>query len=184
LPDVKTFEVSEDLKETLKKPMGNLLLDIDQTKENLLKKLGHGLIVSVGDRTTERLVELGIVPDLQIVDGIERRVRRKIIAFSGSQRDVFHASNHAGTISRDALLAMSKVLAILKRKERTITRIEIKGEEDLLVLPVLAYFPEKTAVAYGQPGEGMVIVLARGKTRVFARKLLRSLGVRGLIRKS
>ena len=38
-------------------------------------------------------------------------------------------------------------------------RITINGEEDLLVIPVCLYAPENSVVMYGQPNEGLVIVI-------------------------
>ena len=39
---------------------------------------------------------------------------------------------------------------------KTPVRITVKGEEDLLVIPVCIYAPENSVVLYGQPNEGMV----------------------------
>ena len=52
------------------------------------------------------------------------------------------------------------------------------GEEDLLTLPILAFFPEQTIVLYGQPNEGLVIVGAMGDAKDLARKTLSEMGVR------
>ncbi len=155
-------------------------MDSDQSRGLLSNDLVGGLLVSVGDKSTERLIELDIQPALQVIDGVERRVRRNRIAFGGSKDDIIYANNPAGTITRDALTALSKALKILKGQKERIIRIEIDGEEDLLVLPVLAFFPEGTIVVYGQPGEGLVIVWASEKSREFSKKILSEIGVDGL----
>ena len=98
---------------------------------------------------------------------------------TGSLDQVFNAINEAGTISSDALQKLDQCLdSILQNRQSTI-RLVIAGEEDLLALPVIAFFPEETVVFYGQPGEGMVIVNSK-ESKQNARKILEQLGIRSL----
>ena len=51
-------------------------------------------------------------------------------------------------------------------------RVFVKGEEDLLVLPVLVHAPENSVVLYGQPDEGLVIVPVNQEARDKANKIM------------
>lgn len=159
--------------------MGDLILESSLNKELLSGRLlkADGLLVSVGDKTTERLIGYRVVPDVQIIDGIEGRMPRDRLKFEGRADRIFHAKNPAGVITKEALTALSDALKSLETQPKQAVRVEIEGEEDLLVLPVVAFFPEGTTVTYGQPGEGMVIVEAKGSSRELARNTLSEIGV-------
>jgi len=61
----------------LKKPFGELIKQEDTSKQkiNSLVKDSKSLI-TVGDATTEKIISLGLTPDLSIIDCVERRIRR------------------------------------------------------------------------------------------------------------
>ena len=111
---------------------------------------GAAFVVTVGDRTTERMLEFGIVPQIQVVDGVEQRQKRP--APGGSHATVT-CRNPAAHITDEAT---SAIVQAYKRSEPI--RILVSGEEDLLVVPALAYAPHKATIMYGQPGVGLVIV--------------------------
>ena len=54
-------------------------------------------------------------------------------------------------------------------------RIIVKGEEDLLVLPVVLFAPEKSVVIYGQPNEGLVIVKVNEEIRNKAKSIMNAM---------
>ena len=65
------MQLPDDLRDQLKNPLGNLISDNDPNKENIIKKNStESIIITVGDRTTENLLQLGIKPQIQIVDGL------------------------------------------------------------------------------------------------------------------
>ena len=48
-----------------------------QTKKIFSKKIhAESIIITVGDRTTENMVQLGLRPQIQIIDGLEKRNQR------------------------------------------------------------------------------------------------------------
>ena len=57
----------------LKEPLGELILNDDITKKIRDYVRDARVLATVGDATTSKLLSYGIVPDLFIVDGKERR---------------------------------------------------------------------------------------------------------------
>ena len=136
----------------LKRPFGTLVPEQDITKQKILSMLeGVKRIFTVGDATTERLVSFGITPDIAVVDGLERRSRRdRSIDYHAKE---MLCTNPAGTISKEAV----NVLQIALKTPPPIT-VKVKGEEDMLALPLFTLAPKGSAVLYGQPLEGIVLV--------------------------
>jgi len=54
-------------------------------------------------------------------------------------------------------------------------RLNVNGEEDLLVIPACIYAPENAIILYGQPNEGLVIVKITPEIRNKTQKLLDSM---------
>ena len=177
----RSYSLPESLKDTLRQPFGVLIPDSQVTKEAVSSKLigRNRIIVSVGDRTTERMKQMHIFSNLEIVDGVEKRqVRDSLVSYSGDKERLFSVNNPAGTLTDEALDAVKQSLELITSDPKKPVRIDIEGEEDLLTLPILAFFPEQTIVLYGQPNEGLVIVGAMGDAKDLARKTLAEMGVR------
>ena len=67
------MKLPDSLRDQLKVPLGVLLPDDKVSKENVEKFLDDdSYVITVGDRTTERMIEFGLVPSVQIIDGIEK----------------------------------------------------------------------------------------------------------------
>jgi uncharacterized protein (UPF0218 family) len=136
----------------LKRPFGTLIREQDITRQKILSMLqGAKKIFTVGDATTERLISFGITPDIAVVDGLERRSRR-------DHSINYHAkemlcTNPAGTISKEAVHVLQAAL-----ETRPPITVKVKGEEDMLALPLFTLAPKGSAVLYGQPLEGIVLV--------------------------
>jgi GTP-dependent dephospho-CoA kinase len=179
----KVYPVPDEIRSLLKAPLGELILDRDVTKIALSSRLAaagkDSIVVSIGDRSTERLLEYSISHNLEIVDRIEKRKIRPELPLASDQK-LLRAKNDPGTISGEALAALSQSLGLIEKDLDAPVRIEIGGEEDLLTLPVLAFFPPETIVMYGQPNEGLVIVHARGEPRIRSWDILAELGIRSL----
>jgi uncharacterized protein (UPF0218 family) len=144
-------ESSEDFQK-LKQPFGTLIPDKEVTKQKLSSLLKDAeKVIAVGDATTERLFGFGIIPDVAVVDGKERRSKRTYPA--NYQAQEIRCANPAGGISKQAVDVLQGAL-----KAREAVRVLVEGEEDLLALPLFVMAPEGSAVLYGQPLEGMVVV--------------------------
>ncbi len=173
------FLVPERIRQDLKAPLGEFVPDSKVTHDLLLDhafrfKTGESaesskthlgglvaptIVATVGDRTTDRVLELGLSPNLEIIDSRERRKDRKEeIFWSGSKERSLTAENQAGGIGSSALLSLEMCFSLLLSDPSQRVRLVIKGEEDLLTLPVVAFYPGRSIVLYGQPGEGLVIV--------------------------
>jgi Uncharacterized protein conserved in archaea len=58
----------------MKTPLGILLPESQVDKSNIEKYLSNNsYIITVGDRTTEKMINFGLIPSLQIIDGLEKR---------------------------------------------------------------------------------------------------------------
>ena len=162
------MHLPENLRESLKKPLGVLIKDSETTKENILKNIPAGsFVITVGDATTEKLLNCGIIPSLQIVDGLEKRFKRELLL--PDSKTNFSCHNPAAQITQESIDVIKKAL-----KEPP-ARIMVIGEEDLLVLPVCLYAPENSLVLYGQPNEGLVIVRINLEIRNKAQSIMNSM---------
>lgn len=156
------YVLTEELREALKEPLGLLIPDDKSTNEEIRRHIGRSnMLITVGDATTERLIQLGIIPTIQIVDGKEMRVKRTFPL--SSMENQLKASNPAGHISKEALMILSSAM-----KAKKPVRIVIDGEEDLLALPAIALSPDGTYVLYGQPKRGIVVIKVNGESKRMA----------------
>ena len=105
---------------------------------------GAAAVVTVGDRTTERVLEYGILPDIQIVDGMERRQPR---APPDTSVRTIRCDNPAAHITSGAMAAIADAYAA-----DAPVRILVSGEEDLLLVPALACAPLGAVLMYGAAG--------------------------------
>jgi len=158
----------ENLRESLKKPLGILIKDSETTKENILRNIPAGsFVITVGDATTEKLIKYGIIPSLQIVDGLEKRFKRELPSFT--VKTTLSCKNPSAQITQESIDVIKKAL-----KEPP-ARITVIGEEDLLVLPVCVNAPKNSVVLYGQPNEGLVIVRINSEIRNKAQAIMNSM---------
>lgn len=136
----------------LKRPFGTLVLDKDITKQKIISMLeGSKKIITVGDATTERLLSFGITPDIAVIDGVERRSLRDYpINYPAKE---MLCTNPAGMISRGAVQVLQSAL-----ETPSPVMVIVEGEEDMLALPLFTMAPKGSAVLYGQPLEGIVLV--------------------------
>lgn len=139
----------------LKKPFGNIIKDSDIDKSVIDRCLENTQkVITVGDTTTEKFINLGIIPDLSIIDGKEKRVEKnEIIDYPLDEKLYFE--NNPGEINEQILLLIKNLS--LNGFEKKLQFI-IEGEEDLLALPLFMYSPDGWTIFYGQPNEGLVVV--------------------------
>ena len=131
----------------------------------------------MGDATTSKLFSYGIIPDLFIVDGKERRKKRDIseispLVLETNRGRVSHVrcSNKPGTISGRAIEVIKDAL-----NGPFPIRIFVCGEEDLLALPLFVMAPDGSVIIYGQPLRGIVVVRMNEEIRTTAKNLIHNI---------
>ena len=161
------MQLPNDLRDQLKNPLGNLIKDNDIDKENIIKEISpESVLITVGDRTTENMLQLGLKPQIQIIDGLEKRNRR-VVPTDDAVNTNLSCRNPPGEITEGSIQVIQKAFS-----SEPPVRITVDGEEDLLVLPVCIFAPENSVVMYGQPNEGLVIVHITPEIRAKVQKIL------------
>ena len=160
------MKLPDSLRSQLKIPLGVLLPENQTDKINIQKFLsGNPYVISVGDKTTEKMIEFGLIPSLQIIDGQEKREKREPPKLENTFELV--VENPAAEITLQSVSIIKKAFTL-----QPPVRVFVIGEEDLLVLPVCIHAPENAVVFYGQPNEGLVIVKITSEIRNKAQTLL------------
>jgi hypothetical protein len=145
--------LKNELRSEFKKPFGKIYPSIIDAKEDLKNSLGkEGILISIGDVTTQNMLNAGMVPDIGIIDDrIERHVSENKIRYDNI---TLKAENPPGTITDDL---QSKIEEAFNSVENGKVLIVVEGEEDLAVIPCLIMAPKGSVIFYGQPGEGVVL---------------------------
>ncbi len=160
------MKLPDSLRAQLKIPLGILLPEGQTEKSEICKHLSKdSYVITVGDRTSEKMISLGLGPSLQIIDSQERREKREPPKLAGATE--LTVDNPAAEITDQSIDVIKKALCM-----KPPTTILVNGEEDLLVLPVCVYAPKNAIVLYGQPNEGLVIVRITSEIRNKAQRLL------------
>jgi len=163
-----TVELPEDKRVLLKRPLGEVS---DQT-EFLKKASKQESIIAVGDQVSSLLIDNNIHPRLIIIDyktkrkEINKETRETIESYLPEFSDKIE--NEPGIISFKSWDLIRKALDFPK------ARITVDGEEDLLAIPAIMLAETGTAIAYGQPDEGVVLVKVSGEIKQHVKKLLES----------
>ena len=146
------MKLPDSLRDQMKIPLGILLPENQTTKDEIKKHLSeNSYIITVGDRTTEKMINFDLIPSLQIIDGQEKREKREPPKLENATE--LTVDNPAAEITPQSISAIKKAFSM-----KSPVRIFVNGEEDLLVLPVCIHAPDNAVVMYGQPHEGLVIV--------------------------
>jgi len=128
-----------------KSPFGELFRNISDAASLISSRT----VYTVGDVVTHNLVKSGINPSVAIVDGLTMRSPcRKDSPVIGRRIPV---NNPAGTITDELIEAIRDAVA------NPPATIDVNGEEDLAVIPLVLAAPAGSVVIYGQPQEGVVV---------------------------
>ena len=160
------MKLPDSLRDQLKIPLGILLPIGQDDKRNIQKYLSDdSFIITVGDRTTEKMIDFDLIPSLQIIDGLEKRIKRDIIKLGNAFE--LKIDNPAAEITLESIEIIKKAFTM-----NSPIRLTVNGEEDLLVLPVCIHAPENSVILYGQPNKGLVLVQITTEIRNKAQTLL------------
>jgi uncharacterized protein (UPF0218 family) len=163
-------KLPDSLRGKFKTPLGILLPESNADKKNIEKFLSEKpYIITVGDRTTEKMINFDLIPSLQIIDGLEKREKREPPSKLTPTTEL--------TIDNPAAEITQKSIDVIKQAftMKPPIRLIVNGEEDLLILPVCIYAPENAVAMYGQPNEGLVIVKITPEIRNKAQRLVDSM---------
>ena len=152
----------------LKTPLGELfrgdVTDNVVVLREILEEKKPPCFATVGDYVTFYVIESGLHPDLAVVD---HRVMRQTVEPFKFRREKVTVINPAGTIKAEAQRVLRDAITLKKR-----LGVVVEGEEDLLVLPLMAMMPIGSVIVYGQPREGMVVVTLTEERRRWAKDFM------------
>ncbi len=163
----KNLILPENLREELKKPFGKIF------KENKPAIKKDALIITVGDVTTKTFNEKSLGQNISVIDFKVNREKKftniEELGFDGDEK-IFYADNPAGYISSNLFKKLSKIFQLGARDKIV---LQVNGEEDLVVLPLILTAPLSTVLYYGQPPQrsgsegqaGLVEVLVSEKNK-------------------
>jgi GTP-dependent dephospho-CoA kinase len=146
------MRIPEKVRKELKHPLGELHIDFRK-----IKKLSTTMrVISIGDVCTLGLLAMGIRPHLAVFD--HRYMRNKLAPgfvkiLKLNYPNPLKMSNPPGTLSEE----------IVKNAKNLIENggaILIEGEEDLTALAFIKSAGKNDLIVYGQPNEGMVVVIS------------------------
>jgi len=160
-------KLPDSLRDQLKIPLGSLIPENQANKSNIQKYLPkNSYLITVGDRTTEKMIDFGLIPSLQIIDNQEKRVKREPVKPDSRYTELV-CNNPAAEITPQSIDVIKKAFI-----SKTPVRLTVAGEEDLLVIPVCIHAPENSIVMYGQPNQGLVLVKITPEIRNKTQRLL------------
>ena len=168
----RTYRLPEELRARLATPLGKVYT-AEEAKGTDFERLVRGapMTVTVGDRVTDTLGAIGRTPDVQVVDGFERRIPREVPTVPHVR--LVRVKNPAGTLTTDAIDGMRE--AFMGKKP---VRVQVEGEEDLMAMLAIALAPVSAIVFYGQPGVGVVAVKATAMAKSRNRAILAKMGIK------
>ncbi|WP_295722699.1 GTP-dependent dephospho-CoA kinase family protein [uncultured Methanobrevibacter sp.] len=148
------LKITEELIRDLKTPLGDLYAEFDDALDLISSS---NFLISVGDYTLNKLLSHNIYPNIGIIDN---RIQRNACDSNlDHTNNILHAVNPPGTITDDLWATIEFAIKhSINDGEKYL--IDVEGEEDLAVLPVILLAPEDTTVLYGQPNEGLVLLNA------------------------
>ena len=165
------YRLPVSLREVLAKPFGPV-----HTTGETLRKVHGRMVISVGDVVTQMFLAAEVLPKVMLVDGVTQRGTRVANALdrlpTHGVRQV-KVENPPATITHALLSAMDTGF-----KGKGSTLIHVIGEEDLAALPAMIMAPEGAAVCYGQPAQGVVVVIVTSVVRQRAKELLQQMEVK------
>jgi len=170
----RVYRLPEALRPKLAEPMGRVFTGEEVAGPEFARLVEEApMVVTVGDRVTETMASLGRTPEVQVVDGMERRMQRAPPKVGYAR--LLKVKNPAGTLTLGAIGAMRAAFLGMKP-----VRVLVRGEEDLMTILAIAMAPVSAVVFYGQPGVGVVVVKANAVAKSRNRSILEKLGIRGI----
>ncbi len=120
------------------------------TADEVLAYSRENKIVAVGDVTVANLKRSGVPLKLEVVDLKTKR----------SEDGTFKHVEGSVIVNNPPAMLTSELLNAIRiaLESSEPTRIEVEGEEDLAVIPIIYYSDLNTVVVYGVPDKGMACI--------------------------
>lgn len=170
---IRILRLTPHLRRALKAPLGLLIEGPFEETMKKLKKIAEKekppKIVAVGDVVSRNMIRYGIYPQVFIVDNKVMRAPSDPIQADVSE--TIFVKNPAGTLTEEAREGIQKALD----EEGHLIRVMVDGEEDLLALAAVVDAPENSLVIYGQPHEGVVVVVTAKEKKDEVRKIMEAM---------
>lgn len=159
------MRLPEAMREEMRRPMGRLV----DGKAFGAEVKGMEDLVTVGDFCTAEALAAGARPKVAVVDRkVERQEDGRAMEHPFTKKATrVKVENPAAHLSPEVWEALQEAYAA-----EGPTLIDVEGEEDLVALPAIALAPDGFTVAYGMPGEGVVLVRVDAEARARAEEAL------------
>ena len=170
----RVYRLPVSLRSKLAKPLGRVFSQNEAGGDEFRDLATTApMVVTVGDRVTDTLQGVGRTPDVQIVDGVERRQKREYPKAPYSR--LIRVKNPAGSVTVEAIEGVRRAFNGKKP-----ARVQVDGEEDLMAMLAIAMAPISAMVYYGQPGVGVVAVKANAVSKSRNRAILAKMGIKDI----
>ena len=166
-----------ELDAEFKQPFGELYLGPEEIPEvaisAALDDFTAGCLVAVGDVCVAALLDIGVTPDLAMIDGYTKRKELEQKVDISAFNILLEATNPAGQITPSFIDSIAAALS-----GETSTCIEVDGEEDFGPLIAHMLAPLGTNIVYGQPNQGVVLGITSEELKEVCRDKLSRFEVR------
>ncbi len=159
------------LKERTRKKLQRIYGELVSTPD-LPGKLSGEIVICVGDVVTDTLLSLGIQPDVAIVDYKTKREKMVFERIKNYGDKVLKVRNPAGTITPELWATVRKAISMGEK-----VRVDVDGEEDLAVIPVIYFAPLGATVIYGMPNTGLVLIKVSDEDKKKVNEIIREMEV-------
>ncbi len=160
----KPLILKEETRKKLQKIYGKLI------NEDELKNI-KGDIFAVGDVVTHTLLKIGINPKIAIVDYKTKRGEKIYEDVKKFGEKIIKVKNPRSKITPELWNAIREAM------QYDSVKIEVDGEEDLAVIPVVFFADLGANVIYGMPNTGLVWLKVSNEDKRKVREIIKEMEV-------
>lgn len=177
------FIPDENLRDTLHYPLGDIIegseKDIGIAAQKAIPiAVNSVLTYVVGDVVMESFLSKGITPSVGIFDNRNKRKAFEHTFNLAKDSTSYSFINEPGMISSQACGALAAMQDTINHDVNFdspgMRTIEVTGEEDLLVLPLILLAPLQSTIFYGQSDKGIVMITVTEEQKAKTLRMLQS----------
>ena len=161
----KPLILKDSTRKKLQRVYGKLIREED------LKDI-QGDIFAVGDVVTHTLLALNISPKIAIVDYKTKRGKIEFEDVKNFGEKIVKVYNPPGTITPELWRAVRRAIESSEK-----VKIEVDGEEDLAVIPVVFFANIGANVIYGMPNTGLVLLKVTHEDKRMVEEIIKEMEV-------